>query len=96
MGASALLKLIGERQDQRDARGSVSGVDCKDVETNAFGLLRVIEQAVVLSPLDGAPDGVGGNAFESEAFRHPDCSSVRVFVRTLRPAKSRAKRASGS
>ena len=96
MGASASLELVGQRQDQRDARRLVARIYREDVETNALGLLWIIEQAVVLGPLDGAFDRVGGNAFESEAFCHPDCSSERVFVRTLRPAKSRAKRASGS
>ena len=39
-------KLIGQREDERDERVLVSGIDLEDVEADAFRFARLVQEPV--------------------------------------------------
>ena len=61
-------ELIGEREQQRDERGLIVGVDREDVEADALGFARLVEEAVPLGLRQGGVDGVTRERLE---FAHP-------------------------
>ena len=67
MGVSGFPELIGEREQQNDERRLIGGIDRQDVETDALGLARFVEEAIALGFGESGIDGVARERFELSA-----------------------------
>ena len=64
--ASVLGNLVGQGQDQADARLPVSGINVENVAADAFGFVGFVQQAVTLGLRQRAVHAVVRNRFKRE------------------------------
>src|SRR5205085_9233138 len=69
-GAALPPELVGDGEDQHGEGVLVAGLGGEDVEADALGLLRLVEEPVLLRPLDGLGDGRRRDGLELKVVAH--------------------------
>jgi hypothetical protein len=72
-------ELVGDREHEHHEHRLIRGIHLEDVEADALGRPRLIEEPVALGFLNGAGDGLAGDGFETWHVR-PSTEMIGLLV----------------